>query len=174
MIQLEGFESLEKRLNRIAAGVSGASARGVAGALEQTKVLAVRLARGRVKGTINVEMLDRKGNPVAGRVFNDTSEYFWGSYIEFGTGIFVDDQGNPESIRLKRAKSIPWYIHVSMVPEKFSRYGYRIITGKNGEQFYEVYGMYPKPYMHPAAFQSRDKNVRVVADEIAKLFREVF
>ena len=127
-----------------------------------------------MKGTIQAEIIDKSGKTIAGRVFNDTSPYFWSSFVEFGTGVMVDDQGNPDAIRLKRAKQIPWYIHVSMVPPEFAKYGHRIVVGRNGEQYYEVFGMQPSPYMHPAAFQSRDKNVQAVAREIDALFRGVF
>jgi len=143
-------------------------------AVEQTRELAVRFAPGRVRGTIRAELLDQRGAVIKARVFNDTSQEFWSSYVEFGTGVKVDDQGNPEAIRLKRAKRIPWYIHISMVPPSFARYGYPIVTGKNGERYYEVDGMRPHPYMKPAAFQSRDKNAQAVAGELSALFREVF
>ena len=169
-----GFEQFDKKMDAIAKRLSRSAAFGVEKAVDQTKELAVRFAHGKVKGTIRAEIIDKSEKTIAGRVFNDTSPYFWSSFVEFGTGVMVDDQGNPEAIRLKRAKQIPWYIHVSMVPPEFKRYGYRIVVGRNGEEYYEVFGMQPSPYMHPAAFQSRDKNVQAVAKEIDALFREVF
>ena len=108
---------------------------------------------------------------IAGRVFTDTGITSFAPYVEFGTGIKVDDQGNPEAIRLKRAKKIPWYIHVSMVPESFARYGYsKIKIGT--EEYWECDGMYPHPYMHPAAFQNRDKNAQTVALALSEMIKE--
>lgn len=173
-MKTKGFEAFDRSVKGLIRRMPAAAAAGVEQALEQTKASAIRFAPGRVKGTVQAEILDRSGKAVAGRVFNDTSREFWSSYVEFGTGVKVDDQGNPEAIRLKRAKSIPWYIHVSMVPPSFARYGYPIVVGRNGQEYYEVDGMHPKPYMHPAAFHNRDKNAQAVADEISGLFREVF
>ena len=169
-----GFEAFDKKLSGVIKRLPRSAASGVENAVDQTKDLAIRFAHGKVKGTIRAETIDKNGKTISGRVFNDTSPYFWSSFVEFGTGVMVDDQGNPDAIRLKRAKQIPWYIHVSMVPPEFAKYGHRIVVGRNGEQYYEVFGMQPSPYMHPAAFQSRDKNVQAIASEIDALFREVF
>lgn len=173
-MKTKGFEQFDRNIRNLIKRVPAAAAQGVEKAVDQTKELAIRFARGKVKGTISAEIIDKTGKTIAARVFNDTSPYFWSSFVEFGTGIMVDDQGNPEAIRLKRAKQIPWYIHVSMVPPEFARYGHKIVVGKNGERYYEVFGMHPSPYMRPAAFQARDKNVQAVAGEISALFREVF
>ena len=90
--------------------------KGVKKALEDTRNLAVSFAPGPVKGAIRVQILDADTKQIIkGRVFNDTSQVPWSSYAEFGTGLYVDNQGNDEAIRLKRAKSIPWYIHVSIL-----------------------------------------------------------
>lgn len=146
--------------------------KGVKKSLEDTRNLAVSLAPGPVKDAIRIELLDTDTKQVIkARIFNDTAKVPWSSYTEFGTGLYVDDQGNDEAIRLKRAKQIPWYIHVSMVPASFARYGYPVVTGKNGQQYYEVDGMKPHPYMHPAAFQNRDKNVQEVARAIQEMIR---
>ena len=110
---------------------------------------------------------------IAARVFNDTKVVPWSSYTEFGTGLYVDNEGINDAIRLKRAKRIPWYIHVSMVPKSFARYGYPLVTGQNGEQYWEVDGMKPHPYMMPAAFQNRDRNVQAVLQSIQEMVRSV-
>lgn len=146
--------------------------KGIEEALENTRKLAISFAPGPAKGAILIEILDANTKHVIkGRIFNDTSQVPWSSYTEFGTGLYVDDQGNDEAIRLKRAKSIPWYVHVSMVPASFARYGYPLVTGKNGQKYYEVDGMKPHPYMHPAAFQNRDKNIQEVAKAIQEMIR---
>lgn len=149
-------------LKRFRAGLPAAIAKGVDTALHDTADLAVRLAPHVVGNCIKVEMLDTSTGEVTGRVYTDTGVTSFAPYVEFGTGVKVDDQGNPEAIRLKRAKHIPWYIHVSMVPRSFARYHYPLVIGKDGAQYWEVDGMYPHPYFHPAAFQRRDANVEAV------------
>ena len=56
-----------------------------------------------------------------------------------------------------------------MVPRSFARYGYPLITGKDGAQYWVVDGMYPHPYFHPAAFQRRDENLEAVQKELIAL-----
>lgn len=170
-VEIKGFDHLDQTLAMIIDNLPGAAETGIEKALNDTAKIAVSLAPGPVKSAIKVEMLDSQDNVIQGRVYNDTSEVPWSSYTEFGTGIKVDDEGVDEAIRLKRAKKIPWYIHVSMVPESFSKYGYPLVT-INGQQYWEVDGMYPKPYMHPAAFQNRDNNVQTIAETISKMIRE--
>jgi hypothetical protein len=162
-----------KGLQRIVDQIPKAAETGIKKALESTRKLAVSFAPGPVKGAIRIEIIDSDTKDVIqGRVFNDTAQVPWSSYAEFGTGLYVDDQGNEEAIRLKRAKKIPWYIHVSMVPESFARYGYPVVIGANGQKYYEVDGMKPHPYMHPAAFQNRDKNVLLIASAIREMIKK--
>ena len=149
----------------------GAVETGIQKALEDTAKIAVSLAPGPVKEAIKIEMLDSQDNVIQARVYNDTASVPWSSYTEFGTGIKVDDEGVDEAIRLKRAKKIPWYIHVSMVPESFAKYGYPLVT-IGDQQYWEVDGMFPHPYMHPAAFQSRDNTVKTIAETISKMIEE--
>lgn len=121
-----------------------------------------------------MEIIDADtGDVLKARVFNDTSAVPWSSYMEFGTGIYVDDEGVTDAIRLKRATKIPWYIHTSMVPASFAKYGYPLVAGRDGEMFWEVVGMHPHPYMHPAAVQSHDSSLQTVAEEIQEMIRDV-
>lgn len=168
-IEIKGMESLNRKLAAMTSGFAQSAAAGVKSALDDTAKVSMRLAPGKVKKAIRVEMLDERGNVIEGRVFNDTALYPWSSYTEFGTGDYVNNEGVEEAIRLKRAKSIPWYIHISMVPPSFERYGYPIVVGQDGEKYYEVDGMHPKPYLYPAAFRRREENARAVADEIEKM-----
>jgi len=170
-IKINGLQELEKKIARTISGMPEAARRGVEKGLKTTAGIAIRLAPGVVAKSIKFEILNADGNEVAGRGFTDTSITSFAPYVEFGTGLKVDDQGNPEAIRLKRAKSIPWYIHVSMVPKSFEKYGYPKVK-INGQEYWECDGMYPHPYMHPAAFQNREGTVNAVTVEIIKLFRE--
>lgn len=158
--------------------------KGVLNAAESTRQIAVKLAPGPVRDSIKAEIIVQKepkaksirqmGQIVlAARVFNDTKMVPWGSYAEFGTGLYVEDEGVKEAIRLKRAKSIPWYIHVSMVPESFARYNYPLVVGANGEKYWEVDGMKPHPYMYPAARKNREKSAEILANAINEMIRSV-
>ena len=170
-VNLKGFDRLERKLTNIISGLPTAAETGVKNALEQTAELAIKLAPAVVGKCIKIETIDRATHEVVGRVYTDTTITNFAPYVEFGTGVKVDDQGNKEAIRLKRAKTIPWYIHVSMVPASFARYGYPIVTGANGQQYYEVDGMYPNPYMHPAAFGMRESNVQSLANAVSNLIK---
>lgn len=171
-VEIRGLDSLDRKLRGIAGGMTRAAQTGTRKAAEDTAQIAMRLAPGKVRGAIRAEVLGRDGSVLSARVFNDTSLVPWSSYTEFGTGNYVDDEGVSEAIRLKRAKSVPWYIHVSMVPPSFARYGYPVVVGADGQKYYEVDGMHPKPYMQPAAFRNRDENVKTLAEALDDMIRE--
>lgn len=161
-------------LKQSARNLPQAAKDGVEKAAKDTMAVVISKASGKVKKVIRMELVNMpSGKVLAARVFNDTQEAPWSSYTEFGTGKYVDNEGVPEAIRLKRAKSIPWYIHVSQVPPSFERYGYPLVTGWNGEQYWQVVGTHPHPYMMPAAFQNRPNNIRTVASAVADMLREV-
>lgn len=169
--EIKGIDSLENKIAKTVSGMHGAVEAGVKDALKSTADIAIRLAPGVVAKSIKVEILNSNMEEVAGRVFTDTKITSFAPYVEFGTGLKVDNQGNPDVIRLKRARMIPWYIHVSMVPKSFARYGYpKVRIG--GQEYWECDGMKPHPYMHPAAFQNRDGAVNAVASKLSKLMRE--
>lgn len=170
-VEVKGLDRLDRKLKHIAINLPNAAEKGVEKALKQTAEVAIRLAPAVVGKCIKIEMLNRTSGEILGRVYTDTKITYFAPYVEFGTGVKVDDQGNKEAIRLKRAKSIPWYVHISMVPASFAKYGYPIVTGANGQQYYEVDGMYPHPYMHPAAFGERDKNVKAVLESVRELIK---
>lgn len=173
-LETKGLQSFNRKMEEIIRKFPDAAQMGVHHAAESTQRLAVTFARGVLKRSIRVEVVDTENWDIkASRVFNDTDTLPWSSYVEFGTGRYVDDEGVAEAERLKRAERIPWYIHVSMVPSSFARYGYPLVVGRNGEQYWEVDGMKPKPYLHPAAFQNRDKNVGLIAKTIGEMLREV-
>ena len=171
-VQFKGLDHLDQTLGLIIDNLPDATETGLEKALNDTGLAAMRLAPGPVRKSIRFEILGNDGQVVSGRVFTDTSITAFAPYVEFGTGIKVDNEGVDEAIRLKRAKKIPWYIHVSMVPASFARYGYPLVTGANGQKYWEVDGMYPRPYLKPAAFQRREQNVQDVADAISAMIRE--
>lgn len=168
-IEIKGMEKLEAKIRKICGNLPESLKGGTLQAAEDTRKIAVRLARGGVlKRCIKAELVDTDtGEVISSRVFNDTSEVMWSSYVEFGTGLYVDNEGIEESIRLKRAKQIPWYVHVSMVPESFARFGYPRVG-----DYWEVDGMRPHPYMKPAGFERRDKNKQEIIESIHKMIEE--
>lgn len=170
-IEVKGMDRLNSKINNICSGLKEASEQGTLKGAEAISKLAISFAPGAVKGEIKVELCEEGNleNAVAARVFNSTSRHEWTSYVEFGTGLFVDDQGNPDAIRLKVSTQIPWYIHVDMVPENFARFGYPKVVGRNGQLFWEVVGSHPQPYMQPAAFSGRDKAVEEVTKAISNM-----
>lgn len=172
-VEIKGLDKLEKKFNNIAVNFESSIKSGIEMGLDNTKSLAVRLAKGRIKDCIKAEIINTEtNNVIAGRVFNDVNMLEWSSYVEFGTGKFVDDNGIKDAIRLKRSTQIPWYIHVSMVPESFAKYNYPLITSWNGEQYWQVVGSHPHPYMKPSGFQSRKDNVKQVINAINNMIEE--
>lgn len=178
-IEVKGLDRLKAKMEEMAARLPEAAQEGCKKAADDTLPIAVRLAHGNLlKSCIKAEIVTSPtgkfvdyggdGKVVAARVFNDTSELPWSSYVEFGTGFYVDNEGIPEAIILKRAKRIPWYIHVDMVPASFARFGYPRVG-----DYWEVDGMKPRPYMKPAGFQRREDNRREVVDSIYDMIREV-
>lgn len=168
-IEIKGVERLEARIRKICANFPDTVRESAVQAAEDTRKIAVRLARGSaLKRCIKAEIVDTNtGEVITSRVFNDTSEVFWSSYVEFGTGLYVDNEDVPDAIKLKRAKEIPWYIHVSMVPESFAKYGYPRVG-----DFWVVSGMRPHPYLKPAAFERRSKNAQEIISAIHKMIEE--
>lgn len=145
--------------------LSSAIAKGVDDAVALTAKQARRNTYGRLRNNILIEHVENSPTSQAARVYNNTDALPWSSYVEFGTGIYVDNEGITEAIRLKVSKSIPWYVPDWRVPASFARYGYpHVYFGGRG--YWEVEGMHPKPYMYPAAFSCRKKNVQAVADAI--------
>jgi hypothetical protein len=171
-VEVKGADHLDQMLSLITDNLPGAVEVGMEKALNDTGISAMRLAPGPVKKSIRYEILGSSGDTITGRVFTDTSITAFAPYVEFGTGIKVDNEGVDDAIRLKRAKKIPWYIHVSMVPASFAKYGYPLVVGMNGEKYWEVDGMYPRPYLKPAAFQNREKSAQTIAETIGDMIRE--
>ncbi len=168
--EIRGIDRLEAKVRQICANLPDRARAGVLDAAEGTRKLAVKLTHSsRIGKCIKAEIIDIDTNEcVAAQVFNDTGEVPWSSYAEFGTGLYVDNEGISDAIRLKRAESIPWYIHVDMVPEDFGKYGYV----RSGD-FWIVHGMRPHPYMKPAGFQRRHENAETVMREIHEMLMEV-
>ena len=88
-------------LQGVKAQISSAVRQGVEAAARDTARLAVQFAPGPVKSAIRVEFIDMNSKDViAARVFNDTKVVPWSSYTEFGTGLYVDNEGINDAIRL--------------------------------------------------------------------------
>jgi hypothetical protein len=157
------YKKMDKLIKELPKGVES----GVKMALEDTKNLAIQIkGSGKSNQGILVEIIDRDKNEITGRVYTDVKKFPYLVYLEYGTGLYADPEGGGS-----RAKKIPWFVHVSMAD--LSRYNYQIYTAPDGEQFYIVYGMHPRPYMRPAGFQSRDANLDKVQEQIYETLRRV-
>lgn len=169
-ITVKNFDKLTAKLEEICRRLPKTAEQAVKTSAEKTQKIAVRLARGRaLKNCIKAEIIDTDTNEVITyRIFNDTDELYWSSYVEFGTGLYVDNEGVDESIRLKRAKQIPWYVHVDMVDADFARFGYP----RQGN-YWVVDGMRPHPYLKPAGFERRSANTENIISAIKGMIQEV-
>ena len=160
----EPLKSFNKKMDNIVQQLPNSVKKGIETALEQTRRLAIQIKpSGKSDEGILVEMME--GTEIKGRVYTDSQRFPYLVYLEFGTGLYADDEGGGS-----RAKKIPWYVHTSMAD--LSRYNYQIIT-MGEEQFYVVWGMHPHPYMRPAAFQSRDSNLEAVQKQIYETLKEI-
>lgn len=169
MIQIEWNEkklnSFYNKMDKIAVNVKKGSLAGIKKATEETQKLALQLKRGSNKGIL-IELLDTSTNKIKGRVYTDSKNFPYLVYLEFGTGIYADPEGGGS-----RAKRIPWYVHVSMAD--LSRYGYPVYTSPfTGEKFYVVAGAHPHPYMRPAGFKMRYKNIEIIRTAIQEMIKE--
>lgn len=169
------LKSLEKKIEAIVKKLPEGAKNGITEALENTQQLAIQLKpQGKSNDGILVEMIDTEKNEIRGRVYTDVNKFPYLVYLEYGTGKYAGEADGrypeaPPSIG-SQAKSIPWFIHISMAD--MSVYGYKPVT-IGDEQFYVVYGMHPSPYMRPAAFQERDNNVDAVRQAIYEVLKEV-
>lgn len=163
-VKWKNVDKLEKKLVKIMKRLPETATQGINEALKSTQQLALTLKRGSNKGVL-IELVDTKSNEIKGRVYTDSKNYPYLTYLEFGTGLYADPEGGGS-----RAKKIPWYVHESMAD--LSKYNYQTIQTEQGK-FYIVYGMHPYPYMRPAAFQNRDTNVELVEKEISQMIGEV-
>lgn len=169
MIQIKWNESklnsFYKKMDNVASNIAKSAIKGVNQALEETQKFALQLKRGSDKGVL-IELVNTETNEIKGRVYTDSKNFPYLTYLEFGTGIYADPEGGGS-----RAKQIPWYVHISMAD--LSKYHYPVYTSPiTGEKFYVVHGMHPHPYMRPTAFQMRDKNIETVAKAIQEMIKE--
>ena len=159
------LKSFYSKMDKIIKELPKSSKTGVENALESTRKLILQIKpSGKSDAGIVVEMIE--GKEIKGRVYTDVDKFPYLVYLEFGTGLYADEEGGGS-----RAKKIPWYVHTSMAD--LSKYNYQIYTAPDGEQYYIVYGMKPHPFMRPAGFQSRDSNIELVEKEVSEMIMRV-
>ena len=159
------LKSFYSKMNKLIKEMPNSAKTGVENALESTRELILQIKpSGKSDAGILVQMID--GDEIKGRVYTDVEKFPYLVYLEFGTGLYADDEGGGS-----RAKKIPWYVHTSMAD--LSMYNYQIYTAPDGEQYYIVYGSHPHPFMRPAGFQSRDGNIEAVEKQISEMIRRV-
>lgn len=163
-------------LNGIAQRLASAAETGVTGAAEATRIEAAGRAKmPAVRAALRVSTAERDGDGVSVRVYNDTTAVPWSSYVEFGTGLNVDDEGISDAIRLHRPWHIPRYLDPDKLPPGYEESvaysdnhgGYERTT--DGKIIFD--GLYPTPYMKPAAVVRRAPNREEVAQAIRDAIR---
>ncbi|MBQ8396697.1 MAG: hypothetical protein IJX53_00685 [Clostridia bacterium] len=161
-----GLEAVVKRL-------ASAAETGVTAAAEATRMEAADRAKmPAVRASLRVSTAEHEGDTVSVRVYNDTALVPWSSYVEFGTGLNVDNEGIEDAIRLHRPWRIPRYLDLDALPPGYeesvaysdSHGGYE--RTMDGKLVFD--GLYPTPYMKPAAVVRRMLN----REEVAQALRE--
>ncbi len=164
-----GFKAIVQRL-------APAAETGITAAAEATRIEAADRAKmPAVRASIRVSTAVHKADAVAVRVYNDTTLVPWSSYVEFGTGLNVDNEGIEDAIRLHRPWRIPRYLDLDALPPGYeesvaysdSHGGYE--RTMDGKLVFD--GLYPTPYMKPAAVVRRMLNREEVAQALRKAIR---
>lgn len=159
-IKIKGLGKLNRKLDNIAKGLPKALQSGISEAIKNTYEAVYRVCpvdTGETRDSIKYEVSDIKSGMVSGRVWSDSEIAV---YLNFGTGIYAEGEGG------SRAEKIPWFVHVSMAD--LSKYGYKIYTAPDGEQYYIVYGMHATHFFDNTAFQRRDLNIEDVTKAISE------
>lgn len=156
--------------------IAQAAETGVTAAAEATRIEAADRAKmPAVRAALRVSTAEREGSSVTARVYNDTTAVPWSSYVEFGTGLNVDDEGIADAIRLHRPWRIPRYLDPDALPPGYEESvaysdghgGYaRTMDGK-----IVFDGLYPTPYLKPAAVVRRARNRDEVAEAVRNAIR---
>lgn len=132
MIEINGLEGLEKRLEDLV------SADNAEQALQKACALVEREAKQKApKGTGELRRsitsrIERDGDDFRGIVFTPLE---YAPYVEYGTGLFAEEQGRSD---------VPW--------------SYQDDEGN----WHTTSGMHPRPYMRPALDENREQILEIL------------
>lgn len=112
---------------------------------------------GDLRESIHMEVKENP-NGVVGRVYTNVE---YAAYVEFGTGTKGDGTYpyKVKGLNLEYA-SEPWYIPVEKIDERIaSRYRFKKIHGKGGQDYYVCHGQAAQPYLYPA-LKNHERTIR--------------
>lgn len=166
-MSLEGFESLMKKLDRIA-DPKGATKRGMDLAVKKVQGDAKDLApvdQGQLRNSIYTKV-EEKGNEIIGTIGTNLKQ---GVFVEFGTGpkgMAAPKDLPPEIASQLQYRNDMWWIHESQIDPRVAE-KYHFIKFETDEGvFYGTYGQEPQPFMYPALKQNQEIIKKYLADEI--------
>lgn len=166
-MSLQGFESLIKKLDRIA-DPKGALVKGMKLATKKVQGDAKDLAavnEGQLQNSI-YDNVEEKPKEVTGSVFSNVPQAV---YTEFGTGPkgMAAPKDLPSEIAGKlHYKNDMWWIHESQI-DRATAEKYHFIRIETDEGvFYGTYGQEPQPFMYPALKQNQESIKKYLADSI--------
>ncbi|OZV10789.1 hypothetical protein CIW83_18400 [Tissierella sp. P1] len=166
-MSLEGFESLIKKLNRIA-DPKEALKKGVSLSTKKVQGDAKELAavnEGQLQNSI-YENVEEKPTEIIGSVYTNVPQAV---YTEFGTGpkgMAAPKDLPPEIANQLHYRNDMWWIHESQIDSAIAE-KYHFIKFETAEGvFYGTYGQEPQPFMYPALKQNQEIIKKHIADEI--------
>jgi HK97 gp10 family phage protein len=165
----KGVRSLNKKLDKINNTFVNSTKIGVDKALEDIQKLALDYKVGKKDPTQLPFESDINGSEINGRLHSDKDTFNYAGFLEFGTGAFAEKPHVGTTKTFIDSGFTMWYLPVEKVNKPLP---YKIITIK-GKRFYVVFGQKPKPFMRPAAFESRDNTLEQIQKEMIKNIEKV-
>lgn len=162
------IENLEEKINKITKELPKTVEKSIGESIEETAEYAIRLLGVNDNG-ITCEMINMKTKEIKGRVFTDQNKMPWSWFREFGTGTYAQQPHIGTTKHFLETGYEEWYIPVSKIDNTL-HYPIKII---NGKQFYVAHSSKAKPFMRPAGFERREKNVEVVQEAICKMLNQI-
>lgn len=162
------LNSLENKMKKISKSIAKSTMEGVQEALKNTQTLAIRIRKGESSGILT-ELVEINSNKVKGRVYTDKVNFFWATFLEYGTGEYAQLPHIGTTPTFIKSGYEYWFIPVSKVDKRL----YYPIIEIQEQQFYIAHGVQPKPFMTPAGIQTREQNVEIIKKAIKSMIREV-
>jgi HK97 gp10 family phage protein len=148
-VQIHTPKALQKAPERMKAGIRQGIARSTS-ILTNAAIEKAPRRYGTLRRSIVSTPMEELGRLVLGKVIQDETVAHYGKFVEYGTGIY-GPKGQP--IRPRTAKVLAWKDKSAPKGMRFAR---------------SVKGMRPRPYMHPAFEENKDKVKAVLQEEIIK------
>lgn len=158
--------NLENKLKYVCKNITPSVMQGVQSAIKNTQTVAIRIRNG--KGSILAELVNINSGEVKGRVFTDKVNFFWATFLEYGTGKYAQLPHIGTTPTFIKSGYEHWFIPVDKVDVRL----YYPIVEIQGQQFYLAHGVEPKPFMTTAGIQTREENVKIIKNSIKAMLKE--